>query len=144
MLHQVLTGKSFELILAVATVQGQLGTLVSRLVRFNECSKSGGDKNRAQLFDISFLMLIAIVQNFGASTVFDIDGNSLVEQWVKSCMVERNKPKAPEQLLRLGDPAVIETLLQQFNAGDTEIKVNVKWQDVLFNIPGVMHEVLGE
>ncbi|XP_044767173.1 mediator of RNA polymerase II transcription subunit 24 isoform X2 [Coccinella septempunctata] len=142
MLHQVLAGKSFELILAVATVQGQLGTLVSRLVRFNECSKSGGDKNRTQLFDISFLMLVAIVQKFGASTVFDIDGNSLVEQWVKSCMVERNKPKAPEQLLRLGDPAMIETLLQQFNAGDTEIKVNVKWQDVLFNIPGVMHEVL--
>ncbi|XP_045464777.1 mediator of RNA polymerase II transcription subunit 24 [Harmonia axyridis] len=142
MLHQVLAGKSFELILAVATVQGQLGTLVSRLIRFNECSKSGGDKNKAQLFDISFLMLVAIVQNFGANTVFDVDGNTLVEQWVKSCMVERNKPKAPEQLLRLGDPAMIESLLQQFNAGDTEMEVNVKWQDVLFNIPGVMHEVL--
>ncbi|KAL3274964.1 hypothetical protein HHI36_019738 [Cryptolaemus montrouzieri] len=142
MLHQVLAGKSFELILAVATVQGQLRTLVNRLIRFNECSKSGGDKSRAQLFDISFLMLVAIVQNFGANTVIDPDGMSLVEQWVKSCMVEKNKPKAPEQLLRLGDPVMIDTLLQQFNAGETEIKVNVKWQDVLFNIPGVMHEVL--
>ncbi|KAK9891976.1 hypothetical protein WA026_017459 [Henosepilachna vigintioctopunctata] len=142
MLHQVLAGKSFELILAVATVQGQLRTLVSRLIRFNECSKSGGDKSRAQLFDISFLMLVAIVQNFGANSVIDLDGNSLVEQWVRSCMVESKEPKAPDQLLQSGDPGMIETLLQQFNAGDTEIKVNVKWQDILFNIPGVMHEVL--
>lgn len=33
MLHQVLSGKSFELILAVATVKGQLHTLVARLIR---------------------------------------------------------------------------------------------------------------
>jgi hypothetical protein len=142
MLHQVLTGKSFELILAVATVQGQLRTLVTRLIRFNECSKSGGDKARAQLFDISFLMLVAIVQNYGAGAVLDPDGESLFEQWVRSCMVERQRPKAPEQLLRLGDPLTIEMLLQQFNAGETDFKPNVKWQDVLFNMAGVMHEVL--
>ncbi|XP_018572126.1 mediator of RNA polymerase II transcription subunit 24 [Anoplophora glabripennis] len=142
MLHQVLTGKSFELILAVATVQGQLRTLVSRLIRFNECSKSGGDKARSQLFDITFLMLVAIVQNYGASAVLDPDGDTLFEQWVRSCMVERQRPKAPEQLLRLGDPAIIESLLQQFNAGEADFKPGVKWQDVLFNIAGVMHEVL--
>lgn len=36
MLHQVLSGKSFELILAVAAVQGQLRTLVSRLIRYTD------------------------------------------------------------------------------------------------------------
>lgn len=108
MLHQVLTGKSFELILAVATVQGQLRTLVNRLIRFNECSKSGGDKARSQLFDITFLMLVAIVQNYGASAVLDPDGDSLFEQWVRSCMVERQKPKAPEQLLRLGSQNILD------------------------------------
>ncbi|XP_023022207.1 mediator complex subunit 24 [Leptinotarsa decemlineata] len=142
MLHQVLTGKSFELILAVATVQGQLRTLVNRLIRFNECSKSGGDKARSQLFDITFLMLVAIVQNYGASAVLDPDGDSLFEQWVKSCMVERQRPKAPEQLLKLGDPSIIESLLNQFNSGESDFPPGVKWQDVLFNIAGVMHEVL--
>lgn len=142
MLHQVLTGKSFELILAVATVQDQLRTLVKRLIRFNECAKSGGDKARSQLFDISFLMLVAIVQDYGTQTVLEPDGDSLFEQWVRSCMVDRQKPKAPEQLLRLGDPAVVEQLLQQFNAGDADIKPNIKWKDVLFSMPGVMHEVL--
>lgn len=141
MLHQVLTGKSFELILAVATVQSQLRTLVTRLIRFNECSKSGGDKARAQLFDISFLMLAAIVQDYGVNSVLESEGDSFFEQWIKTCMVDRQRPKAPEQLLRLGDPHIIEMLLVQFNAGETEFKPNVKWQDVLFNMAGVMHEV---
>lgn len=142
MLHQVVTGKSFELILAVATVQGELPTLVARLIRFNEFSKIGTDKARSQLFDISFLMLVAIVQTYGADTVLDQDGDSLFQVWVQSCMVEAHKPKAPEQILHLCDPNIVDSLLQQFNAGETDFKNTVKWQDVLFNMAGVMQEVL--
>lgn len=142
MFHQVLTGKSFELILAVAAVQGQLRTLVNRLIRFNEYSKSGGDKVRTQLFDITFVMLVAIVQNYGVANVLDTDGDSLFEQWCRNCMVERQKPKAPDQILKLCDPSLTDQLLEQLNAGDAEFKPNIKWQDVVFNVPGVMHEVL--
>lgn len=141
MLQKVLNGKSFELILAVATVQGQLRTLVSRLIRFNEFSKMGLDKARAQLFDITFLMLVAIVQTYGADVVLNPDGDSLFEQWVHSCMVEPQKPKAPEQILKLCDPAIVDSLLQQFDSGETDFKNPVKWQDVLFNMAGVMREV---
>lgn len=72
MLYQVLTGKSFELMLAVATVEGKLKTFVTKLIKFNECSKQTSDpisgKNsatRAMLFDVSFLMLCSIVQTYG-------------------------------------------------------------------------------
>jgi mediator of RNA polymerase II transcription subunit 24 len=70
-LSQVLTGKSFELILAVATVQGKLRTFVAKLINFNECSRKPaadeatggkGSLTRAMLFDVSFLMLCSIVQ----------------------------------------------------------------------------------
>nr|CAH7752585.1 unnamed protein product [Callosobruchus chinensis] len=142
MLHTVLTGKSFELILAVTTVKGQLRNLVNSLIRFNEWSKSGSDKARSQLFDITFVMLVAIIQNYGSTAVLDENGDSLFEQWVRACMVERQRPKAPEQMLKLGDPAVIESLLEQFNTGESDFKPGVKWQEVLFNIPGVMREVL--
>lgn len=142
MLQRVLNGKSFELILAVATVQGQLRTLVARLIRFNEFSKMCLDKARAQLFDITFLMLVAIVQTYGADAVLNQDGDSLFEQWVQSCMVEANKPKVPEQILNLCDPVIVDNLLQQFNSGETDFKNPVKWQDVLFNMAGVMREVL--
>lgn len=73
MLCQVLTGKSFELILAVATVEGKLKTFVSKLIKFNECSKQINDAvtgkmaaTRAMLFDVSFLMLCSIVQTYGS------------------------------------------------------------------------------
>lgn len=69
MLCQVFTGKSFELILAVATVEGKLCTLVSKLINLNECCKQGIDesnKTLAMLFDITFLMLCYITQTFGS------------------------------------------------------------------------------
>ncbi|XP_018325245.1 mediator of RNA polymerase II transcription subunit 24-like [Agrilus planipennis] len=144
MLYQVLTGKSLELILAVATVQGHLRTFAARLNRFNECSKIGADKSRAQLFDISFLILVAIVQQYGVETAFEAgNDDSFVEQWVRECMVEPNRPKASDQLLKLCDATTVDLLLQQFNAGESDFKGNsVKWHDIVFNIPGVMREVL--
>lgn len=141
MLHQVLTGKSFELILAVATVQEQLRTLVARLIRVNECSKLGGEKARP-LFDISFIMLAAIVQNYGSDTVLELDGNSLFEQWVRVCFVEAKKPKIPNVVLRSCESSVVDALLEQFLAGDADLKSSYKWQEVLFSIPGVMREVV--
>ncbi|CAG2056138.1 unnamed protein product [Timema podura] len=75
-LCQVLTGKSFELILSVAIVEGKLRTFVTKLIKFNECSKqplpgSGGETTktshtRAMLFDVSFLMLCSIVHTYGS------------------------------------------------------------------------------
>lgn len=37
---------------------------------------------------------------------------------------------------------MIESLLEQFNSGESDFPPGVKLQDVLFNIAGVMHEVL--
>lgn len=133
MLHQVVTGESFELILAVATVQGQLRTFASRLIRFNECSKTGCDKARAQLFDISFLMLVTIIQNYGTDTILEPGGDSMLEQWVRDCLVESEHPKPPEQLVSLSDPVVVDSLLQQFNTVDSEFKNPVKWQEVSYS-----------
>ncbi|XP_076263468.1 mediator complex subunit 24 isoform X3 [Rhynchophorus ferrugineus] len=141
MIQQLLTGKNFELILAVACISNQLPTLVKRLIRFNECNKLGQDNAQIQLFDISFVMLIFIVQNYAAA-VLDSDGNSLFEQWVNDCMVDRLKPKAPLQLLNMSDPIIVEALIQQFNSEDTDFKPTMEMRDILFNMPGVMREVL--
>ncbi|CAH0546383.1 unnamed protein product [Brassicogethes aeneus] len=141
MLHQVLTGKSLELILAVATVQGQITHLVNQLIIFNKRSvKVNDEKRKALLFDNTFIILVSILQKYGLSVLSKSAGDSLFEQWFHNCMVEKQRPKAPEQLLRLGDPAVIDALLQQFNGGDVNFTCSM--QDILFNIGGVMHEVL--
>lgn len=73
MLYHVLTGNSFELMLAVATVEGKLKTFVAKLIKFNESSKQINEPvpdktaaTRAMLFDVSFLMLCSIVQTYGS------------------------------------------------------------------------------
>ena len=70
-------------------------------------------------------------------------GDSPLERWVINCMVEANQPKAPDDLLKLCDPTIVDGLLKQFNMGETDFSTsNEKWQDILFNMAGVMREVL--
>ena len=68
MLSQVLATKSLDLILAVARFDGKLKILVYRLIKFNENALKQLDLNssKAVPFDVSFLILCSIVQNFGA------------------------------------------------------------------------------
>ena len=72
MLCQVLNGKSLDLMLAVASVEGHLKNFVTKLIKFNEGSKMNEPipgKNAAipaMLFDVSFLILCFIVQTYGS------------------------------------------------------------------------------
>lgn len=86
MMYQVLNGKSFELILSVASVEGKLRSFVTRLLKFNECSKNATaelGKTAAMLFDSSFIMLCSIVQNYGSDVVLEENGDTFFEQWVR-------------------------------------------------------------
>lgn len=83
MLREVLTGNSFELMLAVATVQGKLKIFVTRLIKFNECSRQINEPvpsktaaTRAMMFDMSFLMLCSIVQTYGSDVSWTLVINS--------------------------------------------------------------------
>ncbi|XP_066998835.1 mediator of RNA polymerase II transcription subunit 24 [Anabrus simplex] len=150
MLCQVLTGKSFELILAVATVEGKLRTFVTKLIKFNECSKQiGGEvgkasQTRAMLFDVTFLMLCSIVHTYGSEVVLSEEGgDSFFEQWVRECMVERGRPKSPDQMLQHCDQTRVDALLAQFNSAEGDFKTSqVKWHEVCLHIPAAIKEVL--
>lgn len=149
-LYQVLTGKSFELMLAVATVEGELKTFVTKLIKFNECSKqineSVPDKTaatRAMLFDVSFLMLCSIVQTYGSDVVLEEGGDSFFEQWVRECMPERNKLKSPQRMLQNVDPARVDALLAQINSPDPDFKSsNLKWHVACQSAMGAVKELL--
>ncbi|XP_047345364.1 mediator of RNA polymerase II transcription subunit 24 isoform X2 [Vespa velutina] len=150
MLYQVLSGKSFELMLAVATVEGKLKTFVTKLIKFNECSKQINEPvpsktaaTRAMLFDVSFLMLCSIVQTYGSDVVLEEGGDSFFEQWVRECMPERNKPKSPQKMLQNIDPARVDTLLAQINSTDPDFKSsNIKWHVACQSAMGAVKELL--
>ncbi|XP_012274069.1 mediator of RNA polymerase II transcription subunit 24 isoform X2 [Orussus abietinus] len=150
MLCQVLNGKSFELMLAVATVEGKLKTFVTKLIKFNECSKQINEPvpgktaaTRAMLFDVSFLMLCSIVQTYGSDVVLEEGGDSFFEQWVRECMPERDKPKSPQKMLQNIDPSRVDALLAQINSPDPDFKPsNIKWHLACRSAMGAVKELL--
>ncbi|XP_032685041.1 mediator of RNA polymerase II transcription subunit 24 [Odontomachus brunneus] len=150
MLREVLTGNSFELMLAVATVQGKLKIFVTRLIKFNECSRQINEPvpsktaaTRAMMFDMSFLMLCSIVQTYGSDVVLEEGGDSFFEQWVRGCLPERNKPKSPQRMLQNVDPTRVDTLLAQINSPDLDFKSgNLKWHVAGQSAMGAVKELL--
>ncbi|XP_018398355.1 PREDICTED: mediator of RNA polymerase II transcription subunit 24-like [Cyphomyrmex costatus] len=149
-LHHILTGKSFELMLAVATVLGKLKTFVTKLIKINECSKQINESvtdetatTRAMLFDVSFLMLCSIVQTYGSDIVLEEDGDSFFEQWVRECMPERNKLKSPQRMLQSVDSERVDALLAQINSPDPDFKSNnLKWHIACQSAMGAVQELL--
>ncbi|XP_073842226.1 mediator complex subunit 24 [Musca autumnalis] len=148
-LCQVLVGNSFDLILSVATVEGRIKTFVSRLIQCNENSKQiPGEVGkpsiiRSTLFDVSFLMLTSIVQTYGSHVVLTENGDSFFEKWFRECMVERNKPKNPRNMIAMCDDNIVDELLLTFSKPDTQMKnSNITWQDICINLPGVINHVL--
>uniref|UniRef100_A0A1A9WLL4 Mediator of RNA polymerase II transcription subunit 24 n=1 Tax=Glossina brevipalpis TaxID=37001 RepID=A0A1A9WLL4_9MUSC len=148
-LCQVLVGNSFDLILSVATVEGRLKTFVSRLIQCNENSKQvPGEMGKASiirstLFDVSFLMLTFIVQTYGSDAVLSNNGDSFFEKWVRECMIERNKPKNPRNMIVMCDENIVDELLLNLSKPEAQLKnTNITWQDICLNLPGVLYQVL--
>lgn len=146
-LSPMLIVKSFDLILAVATVEGKLRTFVSKLIKINETYKCGQNEStkqaqtRALLFDVSFLMLCSIVNVYGSQVVLEEGGDSFFELWVEQCMVEKGHPKSPEGILSWCESGKVDALLQQFQNEEFRMS-QVSWDEVCLNIPGVIKEVL--
>ncbi|XP_065086378.1 mediator of RNA polymerase II transcription subunit 24 [Ochlerotatus camptorhynchus] len=148
MLCQVLSGNSFELILSVATVEGKLKTFVSGLIKCNESSKQVPGEmgkpamTRAALFDVSFLMLVFIVQNYGSDVVLSDGNDSFFEKWVRECMVEKHKSKSPMNMVKLCDQNKVDELIVSLNSPDGLKATSLKWQEICANIPGLLYQVL--
>ncbi|KAK6631151.1 hypothetical protein RUM43_014247 [Polyplax serrata] len=142
-------GKSFDLITAVAAVEGKLRTFVTKLIKFNETYKYGHGESpkqsqtRALLFDVSFLMLCSIVNIYGSQVVLSEEGgDSFFELWVRESMVEKGHSKSPESIIGLADNSKVEALLAQFNSNEDFKTSQVKWNEICLNVPAAIREVL--
>ncbi|XP_013388960.1 mediator of RNA polymerase II transcription subunit 24-like isoform X2 [Lingula anatina] len=149
-LFHMLSGRSFELILAAAAATGKLQSFAMKMIKFNEFAKqASGDTDQAAqttalLFDITFLMVCHIAQLYGSEIISsNIEcADSFFAQWVKRCLPEDGKAKCLDNNSFQPDPLKVESLLQQFNAGGELKTSHTKWQDVCNNIPFTVQEVL--
>ncbi|CAK1545659.1 unnamed protein product [Leptosia nina] len=146
MLCQIVGGTTLDTILAVATVEGKLKLFVSRLIKFNEfalvaASEKGAPQSRAYIFDITFLILCSIVQEYGANVVLEENGDSFFDKWVRDFMPQKGAYKCPNQILQKCEQQLVDIFIHHLN--DFEFKnTNLKPHDLCMNVSGVMKEVL--
>ncbi|XP_071803765.1 mediator of RNA polymerase II transcription subunit 24-like [Asterias amurensis] len=147
-LGHMMSGKSFELIIAALATTGKLKKFTAKLIKFNEqaCKQtlvevSKGSQVRAALFDISFLMLCHIAQLYGTEMVTSNGGDSLFETWVQQCLPDDNGAK-PLGSFPAIDPAKGDILLGQYNSSMDLKTMQTRWNEVIDTMPYIMQEVL--
>lgn len=147
MFCQIVGGTTLDTILAVATVEGSLKLFVSKLINFNEyallaASEKGAPLSKTYIFDISFLILVSIVQDYGFEAVLEANGDSFFEKWVRECLPQNGVQKSPEEILHKCDTQVVDGLIHHLNSSDFDFKNNLKLHDLCLNVPGVIKEIL--
>ena len=151
-LSQIVNGESFDLLLAAASANGKLLSFVRSIIKFNQFSQvhdiriqpvefslttlnslqeSQGEsvKNsllRATLFDITFLMLVHIVQSFSPGTVLRMREatGTLIESWTREMLIEEDRVK--QMAVENPPESTVDQLLQQLNGGELRTQVKLK------------------
>ncbi|RWS26797.1 mediator of RNA polymerase II transcription subunit 24-like protein [Leptotrombidium deliense] len=150
-LCHMVPGKSFELILNAAAATGKLRSFTTKLIKFNEFNKQvtgeGGkaSQTRALLFDITFLMLCHIAQNYGTEivTTNEETKDSFFATWCAQCLTEGGRYRCPDVILTICEANRVDNLLNQFTSTDSEFKTSlVKWHEFCVNAPAAIKEVL--
>ncbi|XP_038078948.1 mediator of RNA polymerase II transcription subunit 24-like isoform X2 [Patiria miniata] len=147
-LGHMMSGKSFELIIAVLATTGKLKKFTAKLIKFNEqaCKQTQaevtkGSQVRAALFDISFLMLCHIAQLYGTEMVTSNGGDSFFETWVQQCIPDDNGAK-PLGSFPAVEPSKGDVLLSQYHSGMDIKTMQARWNEVIDTMPYIMQEVL--
>ncbi|KAK3092255.1 hypothetical protein FSP39_000388 [Pinctada imbricata] len=148
-LCQMLSGKSFELVLAAAAANGKLPIFVSKLVKINEFAKQSqaeagkAAQTRALLFDISFIMMCYITQLHGIEIVTCNPEcmDSFFVTWALQCLPEDGKYKCTDNFPP-SDQNKVDTLLSQLLAG-SDIKLQLtRWNEICSIFPHVTQDIL--
>ncbi|XP_064099210.1 mediator of RNA polymerase II transcription subunit 24-like isoform X2 [Macrobrachium nipponense] len=145
----LVSGKSRDLLLAAAAASGNLLVFAQKVVKFNELSMEAqpGETpkmaiSRAQMFDISFLLLCHIVQIYGIDVVVSEKCETFIEQWMRDNMPELGKVKAP-LISSHTDQSAVEDFIRQVNITDIDMKYNmVRWNDVCQMAGAALKEVV--
>lgn len=150
-LRQMLSGRSFEIITSAAASMGELKNFTLKLIRSNEFARqTSGEagkaaQTRAQLFDITFLMLCHIIQLHGMDIVAGHKeaSDSFIIQWAQRWLPEDGKYRSVDTTATPPDQGKVDNLLHHFMSGGGDLRPNMqRWHEVCLNTPFVVQEVL--
>ncbi|XP_076094612.1 mediator of RNA polymerase II transcription subunit 24-like isoform X1 [Mytilus galloprovincialis] len=151
-LCHMLSGKSFDLIIAAAAANGTLQNFAVKLVKINEYAKqvqqtqgesSKAAQNRALLFDISFLMLCHITQLYGSEIVTTAPDffDTFFYQWATQCLPEDSKYKCIDNHTPTEQNKVDQLLGNLLKSHELNY-IMTRWQEMCTNMPFVAQEIL--
>ena len=146
-MFHIIKGSSFDLLLTASAANGSLTALVTKLLMFNEgCKESPGEsvrvsQNRAALFDMTFLMLVYIIQCFGSEVVLANTQKCFFSVWARKCMVEPGQVKPLSGWTPYELSSVCDALMQQVTAGELRTQV-VLWNNICNGVHMAIREML--
>ncbi|KAF2350474.1 Mediator complex subunit Med24 N-terminal [Trinorchestia longiramus] len=127
-MNLLISGKSRDLLLTAAAASGKLFIYAQKFVKFNQQSlePQPGEteamaKNRALMFDLTFLLLCHIAQVYGVDVVAGEERETFVEGWMRCNMPEKGRHKMITPQCRTDTSHLVE-VMQQINAPDMAAK----------------------
>lgn len=128
-LSQLVSGKQFEFTLSAAASTDRLETFIRSLIRHNEtnrnlskietantltCTNVAADNaHRALTFDLTFLMLTYIANQYGPEVMLNQDKSSFFIKWYNDCYNCESRINCPKQMLRNCDTSITRILINQ-------------------------------
>lgn len=150
-LHMMYVKSGFNLLRLAAASTGRLTEFITKLIRMNDyAAQTAGEAmripNKNGLFDITFLMVINIIQQHGMEILAGTRENefSLVVQWAKRWLPEEGSYKncefsaTPEELDKID--AILNLLLS--NAEIVPCGRISSWSDIVLYLPYALQEIL--
>ncbi|KAH9525538.1 Mediator of RNA polymerase II transcription subunit 24 [Bulinus truncatus] len=144
----MLQGHSFDILRLAAASTGRLNDFMSKLIRINELasqttSESLKIPNKSQLFDVTFLMIISIVQQNGLGIALSSRENeyALVIQWAKRWLPEEGKYKNVEFVEEQDKVDSILNLMLS-NAEIVPCGQISSWKEMIMYLPYALQEIL--
>lgn len=150
-LGKMVVKNALDAILNYAAAIGKLQSFTNKLILFNEFNKEtsgeGGKASyfRTLLFDITFLLLCKIAQDWGTEIILNNSEpkDSFFATWCARTLPGRDHYNLPEAILSKSDPIHVEKLLSQLSSPNYKFITSlVKWNEVCNNVPAVVKEIL--
>ncbi|XP_071820930.1 mediator of RNA polymerase II transcription subunit 24-like isoform X2 [Apostichopus japonicus] len=139
---------SFQLVAATSAATNKLKTFSSKLISFNELTKatvidgSKGSHVQAALYDISFLMLCLISQQYGIEMVLNNDEESFFERWAQQCLPDELGAKPMYLPLAQTEQMKIDQLVQLFYTSGDIKAIQMGCEELCHYIPSVVEQTL--
>ena len=123
-MNLLISGNSRDLLLTAAAASGKLLSYAQKFVKFNQQSIEAqpGEtdvmaKNRALMFDITFLLLCHIAQVYGVDVVIGEEEDTFIESWMRHHMPDKGRMKMVVPQFK-NDSAALSEIMQQVRAQD--------------------------